>query len=278
MTRSKFSFKTFTSFLITMLFLMLILSGTMLYVSPPGRVAHWTGWTLLGGSKEQWGAVHSLMALVFLIGGLFHLLKFNWTVFLDYLKRKKNRRRYSRELIAAVALFGLVMAGTLAEVPPFKYVMDLSETIKNSWEPEEVEAPIAHMEEQTLEQVAQFLKIEPQKAVDVLTRKGFDVAGLSQTLKEVGAANHRSPRQIFQELQRASGYSGPVGGVPRQGVGRMTVGEVADTLGLNMDEVNAILKANGIEAVRPDERMRNLATRLEVAPPELLEMLRQSAH
>ena len=58
-----------------MLFLMLILSGTMLYVSPPGRVAHWTGWTLLGGSKEQWGAVHSLMALVFLIGGLFHLLK-----------------------------------------------------------------------------------------------------------------------------------------------------------------------------------------------------------
>jgi hypothetical protein len=52
----------------------------------------------MGLGKEEWGSVHILMAIVFLAGSLFHLLKFNWKVFAHYLKTKRRGFRYTREL------------------------------------------------------------------------------------------------------------------------------------------------------------------------------------
>ena len=76
MASKNFSFKTFTSFILAWSFLALIISGAVLYVAPAGRIANWTRWQLIILTKEQWQAVHTLAAIVFLIGGLFHLLKF----------------------------------------------------------------------------------------------------------------------------------------------------------------------------------------------------------
>jgi len=66
----RFSFKTFTSFLLVLTSFSLVFSGVILFLSPRGRVAHWTDWALMGLGKEEWGAVHILMAIVFLTGSL----------------------------------------------------------------------------------------------------------------------------------------------------------------------------------------------------------------
>jgi hypothetical protein len=51
----KLQIKGFTSLLLAVAFLMLGFSGVILYLTPRGRVANWTGWTMLGLDQQGKG-------------------------------------------------------------------------------------------------------------------------------------------------------------------------------------------------------------------------------
>jgi len=84
---TKFHWKVFVSFYVVFSFLALAVSGIVLYVAPPGRVANWSVWQLLLLSKAQWQAVHTIVALAFLVAAGFHIY-FNWKVLVAYVKSK----------------------------------------------------------------------------------------------------------------------------------------------------------------------------------------------
>jgi hypothetical protein len=48
----RFQLRGFVSLLLTLFFLALSFSGVMLYLTPRGRVANWTGWSMLGLEKR----------------------------------------------------------------------------------------------------------------------------------------------------------------------------------------------------------------------------------
>ena len=73
----KFQSKGFTSLLLAVALPILGFSGIILYVTPRGRIANWTGWTMLGLGKQGWQAVHINVALLFLIVACIHLY-LNW--------------------------------------------------------------------------------------------------------------------------------------------------------------------------------------------------------
>ena len=78
MTKMKrFHTRAFVSLLLTCSFFVLLVTGIVLYITPQGRVAHWTGWTIAGLGKEQWSAVHIVISLLFLTSAALHLY-FNW--------------------------------------------------------------------------------------------------------------------------------------------------------------------------------------------------------
>ena len=52
MALKKFNFRALTSLTLLWMFLALLVSGVVLYIAPPGRIAHWTDWALLGLTKE----------------------------------------------------------------------------------------------------------------------------------------------------------------------------------------------------------------------------------
>ena len=276
----RFSFKTFTSFLLVLTFLALTLSGTMLFVSPPGRVAHWTNWTLLGLGKEEWGALHILMAVVFLIGGLFHLLKFNWKIFFHYLKKKRHGAQYRKELLASIVLFGIVLTGTLAQIPPFTAVIALHEGAKAYWEEESGNPPVPHMELMKLSEVAAAAAMSTREAKDILTRHGLELDSADQTLQSIAAAGDLSPQAVYDLLQPSDqtyeGTAGMAGTPPLgRGLGRRTLAEVAGQLEVPIEEILQTLKSQGIETER-DERLREIAERSAMNPHELIEMLREA--
>jgi hypothetical protein len=131
--RSNFSFRAVTSLVLVWTFVLLIISGTVLFVSPAGRISNWTGWRMAALTKLQWQSVHTLAAVAFLTGGLFHLLKFNWKVFRAYATKKGDSGwRYGRELAASIVLVAMVATGTIAGMPPFSSLMAAGERIKNS--------------------------------------------------------------------------------------------------------------------------------------------------
>lgn len=112
----------------------MLISGLVLYVAPQGRVAHSTGWQLLGLGKEQWESVHTLFSYTGAIFGIAHLI-LNWKVLLNYLRTRTHRAyRLRAELVIALLLAVIVGIGSALHLPPFGAVMDWSETLKDSWD------------------------------------------------------------------------------------------------------------------------------------------------
>jgi succinate dehydrogenase hydrophobic anchor subunit len=105
-----FSGRGFTSVASAVCFVALAVTGGVLFVTPPGRVAHWTGWRLLGLTKDQWGALHIWFALLFLIASGFHIW-LNWRPLLSYFKSRLTRRfALRREWTLALAMCGVAPA------------------------------------------------------------------------------------------------------------------------------------------------------------------------
>ena len=117
-----------TSLLIGLIFLTLALSGLILYLAPPCRVARESGWTVFLLSKDQWNALHVIMACSFVIGGIFHVY-FNWRILVRYLILKR-KFHLKRETTTALLLFLVLFFGAVFDLPPFGYLTELTEEQK----------------------------------------------------------------------------------------------------------------------------------------------------
>lgn len=124
--RQRFALRAMTSVLITCSFLLLLVSGVVLFLAPPGRIANWNGWTVLGMGKHDWGGLHTWFALIFLAAAVLHVY-YNWRVLMAYFKHRHTRRvAFRLEWAVALLICVGVFAGTRAGVVPFSSLLKLS--------------------------------------------------------------------------------------------------------------------------------------------------------
>jgi len=255
---TKFHWKVFVSFYVVFSFLALAASGIVLYVAPPGRIANWSVWRLLLLSKAQWQAVHTIVALLFLVAAGFHIY-FNWKVLVAYVKSKlQTGMRMKRELAAASLAGAVILAVSITGVPPFGTVMDVGEEIKNSWSTTSSEPPIPHAELMTVAKLSETVKIPADKAVANLEKQGVKVAGPTMTVQQIADQNRLTPQQVYQKIQ-SDDAKPKVSLAEGGGWGRMNVQQVCERFNVPLDAGVARLQAAGIDATA-GTAIRELAT------------------
>jgi hypothetical protein len=200
--KKKFYWRSYVSISLLLSFLVIAVSGVILYLAPPGRVARWISWVMLGFNRGQWEDLHTLFSYLFIIFGLFHLFLFNWKLFFSYLRsritRKINRKR---EIIFALATFLAIALFTLAKWPPVYSVMDLGNTISSGWAERRGAPPVPHAEEMTLNDLSKELfRSEPELVIGKLRELGFVVRDGNQTLDSLAVQNETSPSELFRQL------------------------------------------------------------------------------
>ncbi|NJN25136.1 MAG: DUF4405 domain-containing protein [Cyclobacteriaceae bacterium] len=274
---NRFHFRSFVAFGLFFAIVWLLVSGTVLYVSPPGRIAHWQHWLLLGLSKEQWQAQHTLFSYFFILLTIWHIFFLNWRNLWSYVKLKSSSQmRKKKEFAFAVLVFLGVLMGTHLQLPPFSSFYDLGETIGFSWEEKQKAAPIPHMENLSLDEVAQkYLKQEAEELIETLRVVGIQVEGKEQLLKDVAQKNGKSPAQLYAILVPAQGHVGqPRQGGSGKGYGRMTIEEVAADMGLEPETVISTLKAHQIQA-SPSQSLKEIASEYHMHPSELVKLIEE---
>ncbi len=243
----KFSWKVFVSFFIVFSFLVLALSGVVLYVAPPGRIANWSIWTLVALSKAQWQAVHTIFATLFLVTAGFHLY-FNWKVLMAYLRSKAHEgMRMKRELGLASAVGLALVVLTIAGLPPFSTVMDVGEDLKNAWAVPANEPPIPHAEELSIAKLAEMVKVPEEKAWANLDARGVVVDSKDLTVGEIAERNGLTPQQIYQRIQSEDAKS-QVNVAASGGWGRKNVGQVCEQFNVSVDVGLSRLREAGFDA------------------------------
>lgn len=273
----KFFWKSFVSFSLFWAFFILLISGLVLYVSPPGRVANWTNWTLLGFSKSGWQAIHIIFSYTFVILSVFHLFFLNWRAFWSYVTTKAFKGVNKKmELVYSVILILVIFFGTVYRIQPLKAVLDFGEWMTESWEVQKEEPPIPHAEILTIRELSEkYIQLPADRILEIIKQKGFSADSIGQSLAEIGEINHVTPASLYQLISGSKVESGSVSEKPRmQGMGRKTLKEVSDELGKDVNEVIALLEKNGIKAA-PDDQLKTIADNSGKQPIEIIELIEQ---
>ena len=203
MSNRNWSGRAFTSLCSLVSFILLCLTGIILYIEPHGRVAYWIKWDFFGLEKDQWGSIHIFSGLLFLVAGGFHLY-YNWKPLIKYLSGKiETALRYKRELvISSLILLWIVVSG-IWSLPPLVYVTDLGETIKNSWVTSpELEPPFGHAELVSLKTFCKKQRIPLDQAMAELRKAGFKVNTSDITLVEIADSKGTSGMGVYEVIKK----------------------------------------------------------------------------
>jgi hypothetical protein len=299
-----FNWRGFFSLLLFISFVLLLFTGAILYVTPKGRVAHWTGWAVLGLAKEQWSAIHMTSALIVLIAAAFHLY-YNWGIFWTYIRGKaRSTLSLKREMALAILLCVLTVAGTIHDVPPFGMIVQWNDDIKAYWDTHSAMAPNPHAEEFSTERLAEEIGMPLEQVTERLEKAGVAGGDTSAKVKDLAAEHGMTPSELFSIIQPESrGVRGSAHGVGRggggqgkgrdnagygatgnagrgqdtvsgngQGYGRMTVQQCCESAHVPVGEGLARLKKTGIEA-SSHESLKAIAQRSGKRPTEVMQIV-----
>jgi hypothetical protein len=247
-------------------------TGIILFVTPPGRVANWTGWTIFGLTKAQWGALHIWFSAAFLAAAVWHTI-LNWAPLVGYFKSRLTRRLAFRwEWTVAVVLSAVVLGGTLAEVPPFSSLVAWNESIKESWDETNERAPIPHAELFTLAELAAETGVSIEVMVANLSAKDIDVPSPDIVVGALAEDCGLTPQELYKIIVAETGHGeggGPRGGGP----GRKTLAQFCADEQIDIEAACDILRAAGVEA-NGTMIVRDIVDAAGIKPFDLVELLR----
>ena len=290
----KFQFRAFISLLVTISFVAMAFSGAMMFLSPPGRIANWSGWKLIGLTKAQWIAVHLSFSAVFLGSSLIHIW-LNGRVLLSYFRSRMKKVFLLRaELFIAVILCGILLWGTLAQVAPFNQVITLREKAKRIWENSSQQAPLPHAELLTLAQVADAADRDVATLRANLSARQIQADWDTELFGDVAQRYGLTPMELYDiaigrtgqgrgfgggqgRQSTGPGRGGPGGGGSGAGFGggygRMTLQEASTAEKVDLQTALDRLAKAGIQA-QPEQTLRQIADTSGKRPSEVLNLIK----
>ncbi len=270
--KSKFNWRGWTTFVVIISFIVDTVSGIILYIAPPGRIANWTLWTVWGLSKEAWAAIHTIFGYVLLIIVAIHLY-YNWKIFLNFIWSKiRKALNLKWELITATLVCLIIFLGTLWEVPPFSSTMDLGEYIKESWGESKADVPVSHAELLNIKEFSEIINVPPEQILEILESKGYKVKDFQQTLGDIAKENNTSPDKLYEEIKTGGVKPDIPATIKGSGLGKKSLEQICAERGLSLDQVLERLRQKGVEA-SPDDRLSDAAKKLGITPMEVFHII-----
>lgn len=280
--RNSWYTQSLTSLSVMAGFLIMSVSGVVAFVNPQGRIAYWTDWTMLGLTKEQWGDIHILSSLLFVVAGVVHIY-YNWRLLMNYLGQKATAgRKHKREIAITVLVSLVVVASAIWKLPPLSYLLDLNAHVKNLWVVhKDYEPPFGHAELLSLKVFCQKTNIPLEGAVAALKAKGLAGVEPDKLLKDIARANGTSPMQLYRHLKPLEAKPQPTAAVAAYtaeqvesqfagtGIGNKTLADLAVQIGQDLGQMKARLAQKNLK-VADELPLKQLATQNNVQPLELL--------
>lgn len=270
-----------TSLTALLSFVVLVINSVILYIMPEGRVAYWSDWHMWGLSKSEWGDQHIIVGVLFLAAVLLHIY-YNWKPILSYLRNKARQLKFfNSEFHTALVITVVCIVGAYFSVPPFNWVVNWSQSIKNAAGIKYGEPPYGHAELSTIKILARRNGFDLEKSLENLRQAGIRVENENQTLLAVSQANRKTPQKVYlvmnpvEETQSADGKR-PMPTSPIAGTGKRTVDEICRLYGLDVKKIMTGFAANRIKATS-DMNLRAIGEQNGLAPDDVYDLMRKIA-
>jgi hypothetical protein len=282
---NKWNKRGLTSLMTVTGFIIMGFSGVIAYIVPQGRIAYWTDWHFLGLTKSNWGDLHILSSLLFLIAGGFHIY-FNWKPLKNYfISRARGGLNIRKEIIVCLVVTIWVVTSSILRLPPLSYVLDFNEYVKASWiVNKEYEPPFGHAELLSLSALCRKVGIPVKEALHELESRGVTVASAKQSLAEIAKRNALKPMKVYSlishlepKLTPTAAASGMTPELVEEkfagtGIGRKTIADLVSQMNLDFPSIRRRLVKIRIP-VEEKETLKETASRSGITPIELLKSM-----
>lgn len=257
---------------LTMLLAMIVMTytGVILFIAPAGRIANWANWEILALTKEQYGEIHSTFMVLFIIATILHIY-YNFKPITSYMKNKaKEFVVFTKDMLVALFITIVFLAGTLYEVTPFSSFLNLGEGVKDGWEKQYGTAPYSHAELSSLKSFCKKLGFDLSKSEEILKSNNIKYS-VEQSLSQIGKENKVSPKFIYDLLKKSFEKDG-VKTVALTGLGKKKIKDVALSLGMSPNEFLKRLNSLGIKA-KEDDKFKATAEKYDMSPMDIMTKL-----
>ena len=267
-----------TSLTALLTFILILLTSVILYIVPQGRVAYWADWRLWGLTKEQWGNVHIVNGLLFLLSLFLHIY-YNWRPIVSYMKNKAQELKiFTKEFNVALGFTVVFTFGTLIEVPPFQWVLDLNGYVKDEAAVKYGEPPYGHAELSALKTFAKKQGLDLKESMASLKGAGMKFDSEIQTLKDIARVNNVSPQQVYFAMKPVIGEAGlkELPSSPPAGFGKRNLADICQEYQLN---VKAVVRGLVEKDLKADAGMtiKGIAEAHNMGPSDVFEVLKEIA-
>jgi hypothetical protein len=257
-------------------FVLLLITSVVLYVTPQGKVAFWANWKMMGLDKEQWGAMHTNIGILFIVAGLVHTF-INGKAIAAYLKNKTRKfRLFTMDFNVALAITLAVALLTLWELPPLNSVQHYNASLKDAAAQKYGDPPYGHAEASTLSTFCQRIGLDLDQAIKNLNEAGLKNISASATLADMSNANKIPPQELYNLMapvsEKTSEQETHIQKNGGMGFGKKTLKSVCTENGLDVATVLETLVQEGIQAA-PDQSIRDIADSTGIAPSDLRQLI-----
>lgn len=259
-------------------FIIMTFTGTVIMLTPPGRLAEWAVWRVFGLTKEEHTNIHLTTACLFILAMILHIW-LNWKSIWAYLKGK-TAVKASAELAVSIVLTVLVVWGTIVSAPPFSTGIEALESYKDHYEDTIENPPFGHAELAPLDGLITKMGFDLEQSLVLLEEAGIRVDSPSSTLKKIAAENRVSPAYLYgiiktTKKEQEETEPQPVQEEPVSGIGRIGLDTLAGKIGMTPEKAVELLKAKGIEAAA-DEKVKDIAERAGMLPMDIYDYLKEN--
>lgn len=198
-----FIWRKYISIGLALTFILISISGLVLYIAPPGSIARWVKWLMIGLDRAQWETLHTIFSFLFIVFGIVHLFNLNWKLFISYFTNGfVNHMRSRREIVAAFATIIIIFFLTIFKVPPVYSIMELGNKVSDTWAENIGRPPVAGIENLDLQELADmFFASDIKRVESLLEEAGYQIPEANISLKEIALQNRVSPMEVFRALK-----------------------------------------------------------------------------
>jgi hypothetical protein len=259
-TTRSFNKRAFISVLTGFSFVLMAVTGLVLFFAPSCRIARDTSWAVWGHSKELLAAVHVCFAFAFALTAVFHIC-LNWTAMKKYFKTRLSKAGAFRiEWVAALAICLAIYVGIVCGAWPFSSLIAWRETYKHG---------------ATTQAGHGWRRGRTSAFGDPNCVERDSLAAEGQA-----AADQRSPQVVQGRSAEQPGHGsgrqgrwqGQLFDPSRRGIGQMTLAEFCRAEAMELDWAIARLRDQGL-AARGTMTMREIADDAGVHPRALRDIL-----
>lgn len=265
-------------------FLLMVISGIVLFFVPQGRIAYWIEWKFIFFTKNDWVDIHTASWFLFLICSFFHIY-YNFKPLKYYLiNRAKSIFLIKKEAVVSILIVFIFVLSAILKIPPIGLIINLNEEIKNFWANKpNYDPPFGHAEEVSLKTIAKRMSLDLKLSVEELKKNGIVFEDENELIKEIALKNRKTPKDIYSIISKfkikeekdeffeytsvsvEEKYTGT-------GIGKKTLKVFCDENKIDIDLSKEKLYRVGIE-MKEEDTFKEIAEKYKTKPIEILKVI-----